>query len=241
MKDFVPSGEPVGSQWNLFQTNALHRDGKSNDGVNCSENPRKPVKNGLFKGLQWDHWKEFLLSRNWPTIVNLNCPEALKVITTPPALPEALILLLKEVSRSFYLTLRVLPRAIRPQISLAYLLARATDTIADTEIVPIAQRLEALQFLRDRILAKSGRPLNFALLAQHQSSRGERELLERCNEAIALLGSLSVADQASIREVLEMITSGQELDIKRFSTANANQIFALATDQELDDYTYRVA
>ena len=154
---------------------------------------------------------------------------------------KPLTLLLKEVSRSFYLTLRALPGAIRPQISLAYLLARAADTIADTEIVPIAQRLEALQFLRDRILAKSDPPLNFAQLAQHQSSPGERELLERCNEAIALLGSFSVADQTSIRAVLKMITSGQELDIERFSAANANQIFALATDQELDDYTYRVA
>ncbi|MEO8425648.1 MAG: phytoene/squalene synthase family protein [Verrucomicrobiota bacterium] len=149
--------------------------------------------------------------------------------------------LLKEVSRSFYLTLRVLPGAIRPQISLAYLLARATDTIADTEIVPMAQRLDALQILRDRILARSEQPLNFAQFAEHQSSPGERALLERCNEAIALLGCFSVADQTSIREVLKIITSGQELDIKRFSAANANQIFALATDQELDDYTYRVA
>ena len=40
--------------------------------------------------------------------------------------------LLQGVSRSFYLTLRVLPGSIRPQIGLAYLLARTTDTIADT-------------------------------------------------------------------------------------------------------------
>ena len=33
----------------------------------------------------------------------------------------------KQTSRSFYLTLRVLPRAVRPQIDLAYLLARTTD------------------------------------------------------------------------------------------------------------------
>src|SRR5436190_19779350 len=179
MKDFVPSGEPVGSQWNLFQTNALHRDGKSNDGVNCSENPRKPVKNGLFKGLQWDHWKEFLLSRNWPTIVNLNCPEALKVITTPPALPEALNILLKEVSRSFYLTLRVLPRAIRPQIGLAYLLARATDTIADTPLLAPEDRLAALRLLRERILGSHTRPLDFGALAREQGSAGERAILAR--------------------------------------------------------------
>ena len=45
--------------------------------------------------------------------------------------------LLRDVSRSFYKTLAILPGSIRPQISLAYLLARTTDTIADTEIVPV--------------------------------------------------------------------------------------------------------
>ncbi|MCX7887472.1 MAG: squalene/phytoene synthase family protein, partial [Verrucomicrobiae bacterium] len=49
--------------------------------------------------------------------------------------------LLRGVSRSFYLTLRVLPAAIRPQVSLAYLLARATDTIADTGVVPPERRV----------------------------------------------------------------------------------------------------
>jgi farnesyl-diphosphate farnesyltransferase len=39
--------------------------------------------------------------------------------------------LLKRVSRSFYLTLRLLPGPVREPISLAYLLARFTDTEAD--------------------------------------------------------------------------------------------------------------
>ena len=38
---------------------------------------------------------------------------------------------LKGVSRSFYLTIRVLPKALREPVGLAYLLARAGDTIAD--------------------------------------------------------------------------------------------------------------
>jgi farnesyl-diphosphate farnesyltransferase len=62
--------------------------------------------------------------------------------------------LLKATSRSFYLTLRVLPAAVRPQIGLAYLLARTTDTIADTELVPLEQRLDALKRLRERILTR---------------------------------------------------------------------------------------
>jgi farnesyl-diphosphate farnesyltransferase len=39
--------------------------------------------------------------------------------------------LLRTVSRSFYLTLRLLPSAVREPIALAYLLARLTDTEAD--------------------------------------------------------------------------------------------------------------
>jgi len=39
--------------------------------------------------------------------------------------------LLKRVSRSFYLTLRLLPAAVRKPISLGYLLARLSDTEAD--------------------------------------------------------------------------------------------------------------
>src|SRR6266699_2522820 len=77
-----------------------------------------------------------------------------------PASPELLTSLLKQVSRSFYLTLRVLPGAIRPQIELAYLLARATDTIADTEIIPVETRLQALDALRERILGKKTTPLD---------------------------------------------------------------------------------
>lgn len=181
---------------------------------------------------------------------------------------ELLTDLLEEVSRSVYLTLRVLPKSIRPQIGLAYLLARTTDTIADTEIVAVEQRLKMLQALRERILETSSQPLNFGELAQHQGSPAERVLLEKCEASLALLQAQSAADQALIREVLDVITSGQELDLKRFGSAAAKstqsdakdqgssvsavlqrdktesrstKVIALETDAELDDYTYRVA
>src|SRR3954454_168752 len=55
--------------------------------------------------------------------------------------------LLRSVSRSFYLSLRFLPKALRDPLSLAYLLARATDTIADTTEAPVPLRTEALRTL----------------------------------------------------------------------------------------------
>lgn len=149
--------------------------------------------------------------------------------------------LLRQVSRSFYTTLRVLPGAVRRQIGLAYLLARATDTIADTTLVPPEQRLAALRLLRERILGLHQKPLDFGQFADRQGSAGERALLERVEEVLAVLAGFAARDQQLVREVLQIITSGQELDLTRFAGASAENIAALKTDSELDDYTYRVA
>ena len=149
--------------------------------------------------------------------------------------------LLKATARSFYLTLRVLPARVRPQIGLAYLLARTTDTVADTEIVPQAQRLDALQKLRERILGQSSAPLNFGELARQQGSPAEKLLLEQVEDSLPALQNLSAADRELIRNVITTITSGQELDLRRFANAAPGKIIALETAAELDDYTYRVA
>jgi len=149
--------------------------------------------------------------------------------------------LLKQTSRSFYLTLRALPGKVRPQISLAYLLARTADTIADTELVPAEQRLDALKRLRERIQSAAITPLNFGALAQHQASPAEKLLLEKVEDSLALLDALTPADQQLVRAVLAVITGGQELDLHRFAGASEQNIVALETAADLDDYTWRVA
>jgi farnesyl-diphosphate farnesyltransferase len=149
--------------------------------------------------------------------------------------------LLRDVSRSFYLTMRVLPEAIRPQISLAYLLARATDTIADTEIIPVGDRLSALRHLRERILGERSFPVNFSQLAERQKDGAERLLLERVEEALTMFARFTYSDQQRIREVLDTITGGQELDLQRFQSGGCSDIQALESEGDLDDYTYRVA
>jgi len=156
-------------------------------------------------------------------------------------MPKTLTDLLRATSRSFYLTLRVLPGAIRPQIGLAYLLARTADTIADSEIVPAEQRIDALKRLRERFQGMSTAPLNFGELARHQGSAAEKLLLEKTEDSLALLKTLSAADQPMVRAVLNTITGGQELDLRRFAGASANKIVPLETAAQLDDYTYRVA
>ncbi len=149
--------------------------------------------------------------------------------------------LLRDVSRSFYLTLRILPAAVRPQISLAYLLARTTDTIADTELLPQTERLAALARLRERIVGSSAVPLTLGEFAKNQGSPSERVLLQNCETSLKLLGDFLQPDRELIIKVLQVIVSGQELDLRRFGSASTKNIVALASAEELDDYTYRVA
>src|ERR1044071_2980882 len=62
--------------------------------------------------------------------------------------------LLRPVSRSFYLSIRILPRRLREPVGLAYLLARTTDSVADTAQIPAELRIQTLEKLRGLIAGK---------------------------------------------------------------------------------------
>lgn len=151
--------------------------------------------------------------------------------------------LLAAVSRSFYLTLKALPKELREPISLAYLLARTADTIADTSRVDVAVRLDCLE--QYRALVKeggAGEKLAQMLREQfcpQQSDEAERRLMEKFADGIAWLRTMSPRPLAAIQSVLEPIIDGQMLDIRRFPSDG--KLRRLANDTELDDYTWLVA
>jgi len=155
--------------------------------------------------------------------------------------PGLLTGLLKQVSRSFYLTMRILPGGVRSQISLGYLLARISDTVADTELVPASDRLGALAAFGARIEGSRAAAVDFSGFLASQKDSSEVVLLRRADEAVAVLQQFPEADQNLIRDVIRVIISGQELDLRRFDGAGERNIIALDSEEELDDYTYRVA
>src|SRR6202007_153114 len=99
--------------------------------------------------------------------------------------------LLKGVSRSFYLTLRVLPKGMRDPVGLAYLLARAADTIADTSLIDPAPRLALLLELRSQLAGPSSDPAFVRRLAvevaAQQTESDEKILLESLEPALQVL------------------------------------------------------
>ena len=73
--------------------------------------------------------------------------------------------LLPQVSRTFSLSLAILPKSLRKPIGLAYLFARAADTIADTRPVDGRDRLDLLEALRQALAASGPVPAITGLAA----------------------------------------------------------------------------
>jgi farnesyl-diphosphate farnesyltransferase len=153
--------------------------------------------------------------------------------------------LLKGVSRSFYLTLRILPEGMRDPVGLAYLLARAADTIADTSLIPPAQRLELLLALRQCVDGTGNiEPLAQRLIAEvacQQTQSDEKVLLESIGPALDVLAQLDASDRTAVRGIVGTLTEGMEFDLRTFPDERSGQVAALRTMGELDRYTYLVA
>lgn len=151
--------------------------------------------------------------------------------------------LLKAVSRSFYLTIRWLPRAMQDGVALGYLLARATDSVADTSTAELAQRAAVLERMGRAVAGGlSGVEKKQLLcelaesLAAAQSNPAERNLLERFGECLSILQEMPTGQVELIRAVLATIVEGQLWDLSYFREHNS-----VTTDEQTRQYTYQVA
>ncbi len=147
---------------------------------------------------------------------------------------------LKGVSRSFYLSLRLLPDSMRRAAGIAYLLARTSDTIADSMAGSVEKRIDMLSdFVAQTGGERPPKPFTPDFFSGLQNPR-ERILLQSHLEILQALHELSEGELRLILEVLEIIISGQILDLQRFGNGES-KLIALKTAHELEDYTWRVA
>jgi len=153
--------------------------------------------------------------------------------------------LLRHVSRLFYTTLVVVPADVRDQVSLAYLFARAADTIADTELIDRPRRLDFLgqlkgQFISDQISWGQIREIQRAM-GPLQRDSSERVLLERLEDCFKLFQEFSPDDRRCVQRLMTTLTQGMEMDLSVFPGTSVKDLVALKTIDDLDRYTYYVA
>lgn len=163
--------------------------------------------------------------------------------------PATLDDILKGTSRAFYLSLAVLPAGARAPLSLAYLLARAADTVADSPCDPSLDRLGLLRALRAIVAERSTTAWSEAAprldLVRPQSDR-ERQLLAATESLLLLLEQRPESEQRAIREVVGTLIEGMIWDQQLFeppasSAASEPRSLRGLEEQELERYTYLVA
>jgi farnesyl-diphosphate farnesyltransferase len=142
------------------------------------------------------------------------------------------------VSRSFALSLRVLPASLRLPLGVTYLVARAADTIADTRALPPADRLAALHAVRQALRDVDAAPPTLARAGAGDQAPAERTLLARLPDVLVAYRTLEPGDRARGLGVLLTLTQAMVEVLERFPPETAGRVGALETRADLDRYAY---
>ena len=140
--------------------------------------------------------------------------------------------LLRLHARTFALTLRFLPRSLREPLGLAYLLARASDTITDSGAIPLERRIALLEELRSSLDGDAfdiWQPKTY----EGELSNNDGELICAVPQLIASLKSSP--DCKELISLWQSITKGQLSDLTRFPSEVPLE------EEELERYCFLVA
>ncbi|OVE76524.1 hypothetical protein BVX98_05965 [bacterium F11] len=149
--------------------------------------------------------------------------------------------LLKKTSRSFYLSLRVLPKALRPTMGLGYLLCRIADTIADTDVLPFSSRekmlkefkslFQTLSISKEKIQSFQEEIVN---LITHTSSI-EKQLLKNIIVTMEFYQRRPQTDRALLQDVVLGVITGMEMDLVTFGETSKD-VKSFQKDEQLEHY-----
>lgn len=154
--------------------------------------------------------------------------------------------LLHDHARTFALTLGLLPRGLREPLGSTYLLARASDTVADAVLIPWERRLQILEELKAELSAKSetngtngsngsnATLESFLRLRSGEISGPEEQLLAAVPGLFTRVQRYP--DRKELLELWRTILEGQLFDLRRFP-CGAKPL----TGEELDSYCGLVA
>ena len=146
--------------------------------------------------------------------------------------------LLKNTSRSLYLSIQALPRVVRPAFSIAYLLCRYADTIADTYLLPAQNRLQWIEKFPQLVVTQP--PQEVTTLTQEISGKSDNKyeelLIENLPLCLQQFNRLSADMQAVVLEVVQAVCEGMKIDLSFFPTQPNTGLKAFEKAADLEHY-----
>lgn len=146
--------------------------------------------------------------------------------------------LLKNTSRSLYLSARILPRPVRPAFGIAYLLCRYADTIADTALLAPEKRLFWIERFAQIVRTQPGDLMTQLTrdICGKSDNPYEEELIKNLPLCLEEFNKRSPDLQTVILEVVTHVCEGMQIDLRSFAAHGAAQPRAFARADELEHY-----
>lgn len=148
--------------------------------------------------------------------------------------------LLKNTSRSLYLSARLLPTDVRDTFCIAYLLCRYADSIADTSLISSEKRLYWIKKFPEMIIRPNTRDQEqlVAEISGSSSNIYEEKLLHNFPLCLQAFNVLSEKQKETILEVVHAVCDGMKIDLEVFPPENTHQIKSLKSTEELEHYCH---
>lgn len=148
---------------------------------------------------------------------------------------------LEKVSRTFTLSIKILPKLLRKYVGHAYLVCRFLDTLEDTPDKTIKEKRDALYIAKD-ILDNEKSPDKFKDYFHNFSKTctanpHEKELLEDSTELFTYLDTFPKNISESIKKWASEMSDG----MAKYAFGSDKPDFSLQSVDELEEYTYYVA
>jgi farnesyl-diphosphate farnesyltransferase len=148
---------------------------------------------------------------------------------------------LKEVSRTFYPSIKALPKDLSVYVGHSYLICRFLDTIEDAYDITVANKIKALDAAIDCIndpAALSGTDNIFNDIADRSDIKPyEKVILKNAPDIFFCINTFPADVQAHIRKWTVEMAVG----MKKYAFGADNIKVQLSSVNELEEYTYYVA
>lgn len=148
--------------------------------------------------------------------------------------------LLKQNSRSLYLSAKILPADIRKTFYCGYLFCRVADTLADTTLISSDKRIKLIKNYHE-MLEKQEKPLlssfkEAANEAEEDIYPSEKVLLDNIDICIKEFNALPRQHRKLVLDVVHYVCLGMEWDLSYFPEENSGLLKAVTTEGKTEEY-----
>ncbi|ACC97733.1 Squalene synthetase [Elusimicrobium minutum Pei191] len=143
--------------------------------------------------------------------------------------------LLKKTARTLELSAKVLPSGFRETFSIAYLVCRCADTVADTDLIDFERRLFWIERFPDIINKNKSGEIEKIIkeVSSDSLKQNERFLLQKIPFVAKIYGMLNKEDKELVFDILKKVCEGMSFDLKTFKKGG---LTCLKTKEELEYY-----